>query len=163
MCDPVVKEELADKLLSAETDHQKDMLLWMLQDEEYDLALNFAAGGNDVFYPNTDDKVAIYPRFAEKIKGHKYTVVTNEQCPETAARLHQTDAIQRLTKQLHSLYKVPMFTLQLGCCKMPQEVDIATIWRQNLERMTNFLRLIDTGIKGFVRDSAGNPLRQRAK
>lgn len=48
VCDPVVKEELADKLLSAETDHQKDMLLRMLQDEEYDLALNFAAGGNDV-------------------------------------------------------------------------------------------------------------------
>ncbi|KXJ79140.1 hypothetical protein RP20_CCG002230 [Aedes albopictus] len=160
VCDPVVKEELADKLLSAETDHQKDMLLRMLQDEEYDLALNFAAGGNDVFYPNTDDKVAIYPRFAEKIKGHKYTVVTNEQCPETTSRLYQADAIQRLTNQLHSLYKVPMFTLQLGCCKMPQETDIATVWRQHLERMTNFLRLIDTGIKGYVRDPAGNPLRK---
>lgn len=48
VCDPTVKEELADKLLSAETDHQKDMLLRMLQEEEYDLALNFAAGGNDV-------------------------------------------------------------------------------------------------------------------
>lgn len=48
VCDPFVQEELADKLLSAETDHQKDMLLRMLQDEEYDLALNFAAGGNDV-------------------------------------------------------------------------------------------------------------------
>ncbi|KAL9698071.1 hypothetical protein quinque_001512 [Culex quinquefasciatus] len=159
VCDPTVKEELADKLLSAETDHQKDMLLRMLQEEEYDLALNFAAGGNDVFYPNTDDKVAIYGRFAQKIKGHKYTVVTNERCPESALRLHQADSIQRLTNQLQALYKVPLFTLQLGCCKMPQEADIAAVWRQNLERMTNFLHLIDTGIKGFVRDSRGNPLR----
>lgn len=111
-------------------------------------------------YPNTDDKVAIYPRFAEKIKGHKYTVVSNEQCPESTARLHQAEAIQRLTNQLHSLYKVPLFTMQLGCCKMPQEADIATVWRKNLERMTNFLRLIDTGIKGFVRDTKGNPLRK---
>lgn len=50
VCDPVIKEELADRLLSAETDHQKDMLLRMLQDEQYDLALNFAAGGNEVLY-----------------------------------------------------------------------------------------------------------------
>ncbi|XP_055606268.1 carboxypeptidase D-like [Uranotaenia lowii] len=160
VCDPTVKEELADKLLSAETDKQKDMLLRMLQEEEYDLALNFAAGGNDVFYPNTDDKVAIYPRFAEKIKGHKYTVISNEQCPSTASRLNQADAIQRVTNQLHSLYKVPLFTLQVGCCKMPPEAEIATVWRQNLERMTNFLHLIDTGIKGYVRDVNGNPLRK---
>lgn len=104
--------------------------------------------------------MAIYPRFAEKIKGHKYTVVSNEQCPETTVRLHQMDAIQRLTNQLHSLYKVPLFTMQLGCCKMPQEADIATVWRQHLERMTNFLRLIDTGIKGYVRDTKGNALRK---
>ncbi|XP_058454656.1 carboxypeptidase D [Malaya genurostris] len=160
ICDPIVKDELADKLLSAETDHQKDMLLRMFQEEEYDLALNFAAGGNEVFYPNTDDKVAIYPRFAERIKGHKYTAASNEQCPKSAARLHQEDAIQRLTNQLHSLYKIPLFTLQLGCCKMPPQDAIASVWRQKLEHMTNFLRLIDTGIKGYVRDIRGNPIRQ---
>ncbi|XP_053693015.1 carboxypeptidase D [Sabethes cyaneus] len=160
LCDPTVKEELGDKLLSAETDHEKDMLLRMFQDEEYDLALNFAAGGNDVFYPNTADKIAIYSRFAEKIKGHKYTAVSNEQCPENTIRHNQADAIQRLTNQLHNLYKVPLFTIQLGCCKMPQQQDIAVVWRQNLERMTNFLQLIDTGIKGYVRDLRGNPIRK---
>lgn len=110
-------------------------------------------------YPKTDDKIAIYSRLAEKIKGHKYTAVSNEQCPANVARVHQADAIQRLTNQLHSFYKIPLFTIQLSCCKMPLETDIATVWRQNLERMTNFLRLVDTGIKGYVRDTKGNPLR----
>lgn len=49
VCNPTLHtDELADKLLNAETDHQKDMFLRMLKEDEYDLALTFAAGGHDV-------------------------------------------------------------------------------------------------------------------
>uniref|UniRef100_A0A182J566 Peptidase M14 domain-containing protein n=1 Tax=Anopheles atroparvus TaxID=41427 RepID=A0A182J566_ANOAO len=162
VCNPTLRtDELADKLLNAETDHQKDMFLRMLKDEEYDLALTFAAGGHDVFFPNTDDQVAIYTRFADKIRGHKYRQSQGaDQCTIDAGQLHQVESTQRVTNAIHKLYEVPLFTLQLGCCKMPSEPNIATIWRQNLERMINFLRLIDTGIRGYVRDVAGNPLRK---
>ncbi|XP_052867429.1 carboxypeptidase D [Anopheles cruzii] len=163
ICNPSLHtDELADKLLNAETDHQKDMFLRMLKDEEYDLALTFSAGGHDIFFPNTDDKVAIYSRFAEKIKGHKYRqpAQSTERCAVDAGMLHQIESTQRLTNAIHNLYEVPLFTVQLGCCKMPLEANIATVWRQNLERMINFLRLIDTGIKGFVKDVNGNGLRK---
>ncbi|XP_035900560.1 carboxypeptidase D isoform X2 [Anopheles stephensi] len=162
VCNPTLhSDELADKLLNAETDNQKDMFLRMLKDEEYDLALTFSAGGHDVFFPNTDDKVAVYSRFAEKIKGHKYRQSANsDHCTVDAGQLHQVEATQRVTNAIHKLYEVPLFTLQLGCCKMPAETAIASVWRQNLERMTNFLRLIDTGIRGFVKNAHGAPLRK---
>ncbi|XP_053669829.1 carboxypeptidase D isoform X3 [Anopheles nili] len=162
ICNPTLhSDELADKLLNAETDHQKDMFLRMLKDDEYDLALTFAAGGHDVFFPHTNDKVAIYSRFAEKIKGHKYRQPLGAtQCPVDASQLHQAEATQRVTNTIQKLYEVPMFTMQLGCCKMPTEANIATVWRQNLERMGNFLRLIDTGIRGYVKDIHGVPLRK---
>ncbi|XP_040152516.1 carboxypeptidase D [Anopheles arabiensis] len=162
VCNPTLHtDELADKLLNAETDHQKDMFLRMLKEDEYDLALTFAAGGHDVFFPNTDDKVAIYSRFAEKIKGHKYRqVASTDKCTVDAGQLHQVEATQRVTNAIHKLYEVPLFTMQLGCCKMPSEPAIASVWRQNLERMINFLRLIDTGIRGYVKDALGAPLRK---
>uniref|UniRef100_A0A182KDH9 Peptidase M14 domain-containing protein n=1 Tax=Anopheles christyi TaxID=43041 RepID=A0A182KDH9_9DIPT len=163
VCNPTLhSDELADKLLNAETDHQKDMFLRMLKDDEYDLALTFAAGGHDVFFPNTDDKVAIYSRFAEKIKGHKYRQSggSDGKCTVDAGQLHQVEATQRVTNAIHKLYEVPLFTMQLGCCKMPSEPSIASVWRQNLERMINFLRLIDTGIRGYVKDVHGAALRK---
>ncbi|XP_058117990.1 carboxypeptidase D isoform X2 [Anopheles coustani] len=161
VCNPMLRtDELADKLLNAETDHQKDMFLRMLKEEEYDLALTFAAGGHDVFFPHTDDQVAIYSRFADKIRGHKYRQAQSDQCTIDAGQLHQVESTQHVTNAIHNLYEVPLFTLQLGCCKMPTETSIATVWRQNLDRMRNFFRLVDTGIRGYVRDVAGNPLRR---
>uniref|UniRef100_A0A2M4B9D9 Putative carboxypeptidase d n=1 Tax=Anopheles marajoara TaxID=58244 RepID=A0A2M4B9D9_9DIPT len=161
LCNPTLHtDELADKLLSAETDHQKDMFLRMLKDEHYDLALTFSAGGHDVLYPQTEDQVAIYSRFAEKIKGRKFQDQSQQPCMVDASQLHQTEATRRVTNALHKLYEVPLFTVQLGCCKMPPENDIATVWRHNLEHMVAFLRLIDTGIQGYVQDEQGNALRK---
>lgn len=48
ICDPILKEELADKILSPESDNQKDMLIKMIQEGDYDLTLTFSSGGSDV-------------------------------------------------------------------------------------------------------------------
>ncbi len=48
ICDPTVKEELADILTNPENHPSKDLLFKMLQDEEFDLALSFSSGGSDV-------------------------------------------------------------------------------------------------------------------
>jgi carboxypeptidase D len=42
---------------------------------------------------------------------------------------------------------------------MPHQSQIATLWRTNLHKILNFLHLVDTGIKGYVHDNNGQPLR----
>lgn len=42
---------------------------------------------------------------------------------------------------------------------MPEEKEIATVWRKNLKKMLNFLNLVKTGVKGFVKDEQLLPLR----
>lgn len=43
---------------------------------------------------------------------------------------------------------------------MPPQSDLATIWRRNHEIIKNFVHLIDTGVKGLVKDfETGEPLR----
>uniref|UniRef100_W4VRN2 Putative carboxypeptidase d n=1 Tax=Corethrella appendiculata TaxID=1370023 RepID=W4VRN2_9DIPT len=159
ICDPYLREELPDRLLNPETDHRKDMFIKLLQMEKYDLALTFSAGGNEVYYPHTNDKLSIYSQFASSINGRKYSHVFAEKCETKTERQHQIEATTRLTNQFLNLYEIPLFTLQMDCCKMPIESKLSTIWRNNLERMLNFLQLIDTGVKGYVRDNTGKPLR----
>lgn len=48
ICDPLLKDELADKILNPESDNQKDMLIKMIQEGDYDLALTFSSGGSDI-------------------------------------------------------------------------------------------------------------------
>lgn len=64
---------------------------------------------------------------------------------------------QQFTNLLYHDYKTPLFTIETACCKMP--MNIAGVYRNNLEKMLNFLDLIKTGVKGFVRDIQGQPLR----
>lgn len=48
ICNPTIKEELAEALTNPENNPTKDMLFKMLQEEEYDFALSFSSGGSDV-------------------------------------------------------------------------------------------------------------------
>lgn len=64
---------------------------------------------------------------------------------------------QHFTNLLYHKYNTPLFTIEAACCKMPE--NIAGVWRNNLEKMLNFLQLIKTGVKGFVKNIDGQPLR----
>uniref|UniRef100_A0A1B0CSB2 Peptidase M14 domain-containing protein n=1 Tax=Lutzomyia longipalpis TaxID=7200 RepID=A0A1B0CSB2_LUTLO len=157
ICDPILKEELADKLLSPETDKKRDMLIKMLQDEKFDLAVTFTSGGSDVHYPKMKDHLPIYAQMAQNIDVTKRKVI-NLACPSTEMRSQQLSVSERLTNLLYNYYDVPLISIQVSCCKMPE--NIAEAWRNNLERMVNFLRLTDTGVMGYVKDHEGKELRE---
>lgn len=161
-CDISVKEELADRLLSPESDHHKDMFLRMLNESDYDLILTFSAGSSEsIAYPHTTNKQSIFTAFAEAIdKQPAAAAAPKPACSANAARVHYSDALQRVTNLFFHLYKVPMFTIDLNCCKMPDDAAIATVWRQNIGKMLNFLRLTETGVQGTVQTIDGHPLRE---
>ncbi len=134
----------------------------MLEDGDFDLVLSFAAGGYDVVYPQIPSgKASIFSRFAEKIEKadeeHKIKTMTRE-CLMNPSRQHHTDALQRVTNEFYNLYKVPMLTIQLDCCKMPKDSEISTIWRRNIFKVLNFFKLTDSGIQGYVKDAKGQPV-----
>lgn len=134
----------------------------MIQDGDFDLVLSFAAGGYDIVYPQIPSGAkSIFSNFAEKIERtddeHKIKPITRE-CLTNPSRQHHDDALQRVTNELYNLYKVPMLTIKLSCCKMPKDADISTVWRRNIFKVLNFLKLTETGIQGYVRDASDKPL-----
>ena len=82
------------------------------------------------------------------------------QCPASSTRSLRQDITERLTNLFYKMYNIPMFTLGLSCCSMPQQADIASVWRKNIEKLKNFLHLVDTGAKGFVHNQNGQPIRE---
>lgn len=161
-CDISSNDELIDKILSPESDRIKDIYLKMLQDGDFDLVLSFAAGGYDVVYPQTPaGKTSIFAQFAEKIDKaddeHKIKTITRE-CLTNPSRQHHADALQRVTNEIYNLYNVPMLTIKLSCCKMPTDSEISSIWRRNIFKVLNFLKLTETGVQGYVKDASGKPL-----
>lgn len=83
-----------------------------------------------------------------------------QKCPQTALRNHQVETVESLTNLFYKLYKIPLFTFDISCCRMPPQSDLATIWRRNHEIIKNFVHLIDTGVKGLVKDfETGEPIR----
>lgn len=157
ICDPIVRTELADHILSPETEHRKDVLLNYIHENQFDLALSFSAGGFGV-QPDHDNNNSITTSMRAAIASERLRTV-KDTCPRTAARLQQDDAVKRITNLFATNYKVPLFTIQLDCCKMPPPNDIAKAWRRNIQRVLNFLNLTETGVQGVVKDAAGHPLR----
>lgn len=159
ICDPIVREEMADRILSPEADRKKDTFLSMIQDTRFDMILTFSAGGNDIQFPTAAGKDSIYEKLHSRIDELRLREST-EDCPLNPSRIHQNDAVERITNMFLNIYKVPLFTIQLGCCKMPPQERIATVWRHNIEKIKNFLQLTETGIEGVVKDKNGRPLRE---
>lgn len=78
-------------------------------------------------------------------------------CQQSNSQNQERELTQQFTNLLYSKYRMPLFTIQTACCKMP--TNLAGVWRNNLEKMLNFLGLIKTGVKGFVKNVEGGPLR----
>lgn len=95
-------------------------------------------------------------RFASTIartKNHPFYI----NCQQTQAHTRERELTQKFTNLLYNELKTPLFTIETACCKMP--TNIAGVWRNNLEKMLNFLELIKTGVKGYVKTITGQPLR----
>lgn len=78
-------------------------------------------------------------------------------CAQSNSHITERELTQQFTNLLYHQYKTPLFTIETACCKMP--TNIAGVWRNNLEKILNFLNLINTGVKGFVKTINGQPLR----
>lgn len=133
----------------------------MLKTEKFDLVLTFAAGGFDVTYPRLPGiETPTFASFARSIDTITTRSHDSKECPSSAERQIETDTTQQLANFFYDSFKVPMFTLHVSCCKMPQDAEIASVWRRNIHKVLNFLRLLETGVQGSVRDASTNdPLR----
>lgn len=159
ICDPITREEFADRLLSPENSRKKTIFLKMLEATRFDLALTFSAGGFDLQHPNVYNVNSIYVKSALKIAESRFREI-HDGCSLNPLRIHQTNTLQRITQLLLSTYNLPLYSIQLGCCKMPHKSGIASIWRRNIHKILNFLKLVETGIKGSVRNAESLPLRE---
>lgn len=158
ICDPTAHTELADHILGVESHQRKDILLNYIRTNRFDLILSFASGGFGVQSNENDDQTSVYAQLRAAIETERLRK-TSETCASTPARMHQHDAIERITNLLATQFNVPLFTVQLDCCKMPPPKDIAKTWRRNIHRILQFLALTETGVEGVVKDTAGQPLR----
>lgn len=46
-------------------------------------------------------------------------------------------------------------TLEVSCCKFPKEETLQGFWNDNKKSLLEFLKLVHTGVTGFVKDQNG--------
>lgn len=152
----MLPDELADRILNPKNESSRDLLLEFMRSEHFDLMLTFRAGSSELSYTKAD---FIFERFAHSIQRTDFNY-SPLQCSTTATRQLHHETTDRLTNLFYNMYKIPMFTLGLSCCRMPQNAHIAAVWRTNIEKIKNFLGLVQTGIHGLVQNDKGRPLRE---
>lgn len=159
ICDPIKNEEFADRILSPESDRKKSIFSSMLESGSFDLVLTFSAGGHNIQYPQANNQYSIFQKMATNI-GKYHLRESNKECELNQLRIVQANTVEKLTDLFLRNYNVPLYTIQLDCCRMPPEQQIAQVWRTNLHKMLNFLNLTETGVKGSIKNRQGAPLRQ---
>lgn len=157
VCDPVTPSQFADAILSPADSRVKRLFLKMLETYRIDMAITFAAGGHGIVYPPAQPG-SLYDVMAKQVTA-SHLRENYADCPASAQRTRQADTLQRFTEFLLKAYQLPLFTLRVSCCQMPVESEIAAVWRHAIHRVLNFLRLVDTGVKGTIRDGSGAPVR----
>lgn len=155
VCNITIRDELAHRILSTENDPKREIFMRMLKEGHFDLILTFATNLEDTVYPRSTNKLSIFTSFARNIDEDQEKPL----CQPTVSQMQQYHELQRLSNLFFSVYQTPMFTINLDCCKMPTETSIATIWRTNIRRMINFLKLTESGIEGYVTNVVGEPVR----
>lgn len=156
ICDPRLKEELGDRLLSAESDKAKTAFTKIFAKDKVSLALTFTAG-DDSNAQVLKDREPVYAEFASQTQSH--FGAQNQLCPSNALRMNENDSLRKITNLLYGMMKLPLYSINLSCCKMPAEKEIAEIWKENIDKFLRFIHLSRTGVTGFVKDPNGNPLR----
>ena len=157
ICDPRLKEELGDRLLSAESDPIKDAFFKLFEKDEVSMALTFTAG-DDTNVQVLKDREPVYAEIENKFRSH--FGAQNQLCPSNAHRINENESLDKATNFMYSMFKLPFYTVNLGCCKMPRESEIADIYKEKLTQFLSFINMARTGVKGFVQDQNKNPLRK---
>ncbi|KAH8261915.1 hypothetical protein KR026_001673, partial [Drosophila bipectinata] len=156
ICDPVMGDELAERILSPETEQSKDMFLQFLRSERFDLMLTFGAGSSELVYPKGD---SILEKFAHGMQKTEFSY-SPLHCSPSSTRDQHRETTKRLTNFMYRMYNLPMYTLGISCCRMPSHKQIASVWRKNIDKIKNFMALVQTGVSGVVQNDKGQPLRE---
>ncbi|XP_012529985.1 carboxypeptidase D [Monomorium pharaonis] len=153
-CNPIVKDEVGEKLLlentdtSQQADRVTDMLKRMLQTENYDAIVILGDGASQISYSNDD--LNTFKTLADAYEYSRH----NEICSQL------NNSTQRLTNFIQRVYGTSVMSISLSCCKYPPADSIPIIWRENLQPLMELLLSLASGIRATVTDKHGVPLRQ---
>lgn len=158
VCDVTTGKEWIDDLIAA-SDHNPstDPFYKLIGNIDFDLILTFASGGYDVIRPQSA-QVVENQYFAKMA-----TNIVDEPPMNPCGVLDEPSSIERrqqtLSNKLFLDRRVPMFAIRLGCCGMPSDTEVATVWRANIQKILNFVYLWSSGVDGKVMDVNGTAIR----
>lgn len=156
ICDPQMNEELGDRLLTAESDSLKNIFFQLFEKDSISLALTFTAG-DDSNVQVLKDREPVYAEFAHDTQSH--LGAQNQLCSSNPMRINENESLRKITNLIYRMFNLPLYSINLSCCKMPSESEIADIWRENIERILKFINLGRSGVTGYVKDVHANPIR----
>ncbi|CAG5047116.1 unnamed protein product [Parnassius apollo] len=125
----------------------------LLEEEKYDLILELASGTEDVAYPELSRD--IYEQFARKFQDNR-TPSNRYQCAEQNIDANHGNLIDLISER----YNTPIIAVGLSCCKMPAPDLIGWVWRDSLRGIMKFVEVANTGVKGYIKNEDGVPLRE---
>lgn len=141
------KKEFGDKLFDHFTKNHdpnsrsKEMMFeLMLRWQHFDMIIELGSGNTDVVYPESSK--LIHEKFANTYQNNR-KFSTGSECDKLKK---PNSAHEQLIDLLHDVYKVPMFSIGVDCCKMPAEDIIGQVWRDNLESILKFVQQVNTGM-----------------
>ncbi|KAF5285144.1 hypothetical protein FQA39_LY16833 [Lamprigera yunnana] len=122
----------------------------LLLEENFDLIVNLEGGRSGAVFPVSQNENLYKTLVGYYFKGLK----VKHSCSNN---ILGTDDI--LTDYIYHEYNIPMFTAKITCCEYPAVENIPYIWREVLNPLMNFLAITNTGVKGIVRDLAGEAMK----
>ncbi|VVC87334.1 unnamed protein product [Leptidea sinapis] len=125
--------------------------LELLKSEKFDVILELGSGNDDVLFPELSKN--IYDKFAQKYQANR--IASNRyECNSKHNVVHGN-----LIDLLFERFNVPIISAGMSCCKMPSKENIAWVWRENLPGIMNFVEMANTGVKGYIKNEHGGPVR----
>ncbi|KYN37346.1 Carboxypeptidase D [Trachymyrmex septentrionalis] len=153
-CNPVVDNEVGNKLLEENTDMSKqtdriaNAFKTMLRTENYDAVVILGGGASKISY--SDDNLNTFRKLA---RAYEYSK-DSETCS------HSNNSTQHLTNFIQHVYGPPVMSISLSCCKYPPADSISVIWRENLQSLMELVQSLTTGIRVMITDKYDIPLRE---
>ncbi|XP_011256547.2 carboxypeptidase D [Camponotus floridanus] len=150
-CNPVVRNEVGNKLLSENT-KQTDIITnafeKMLQTEDYDVVVILGGGASQISYSNDD--LNIFKTLAENYEHSRHKEICS----------YPNNSTQRMTNFIQRVYGIPTMSISLSCCNYPPADSISIIWRENLGPLMELVQNLASGIRAMVMNESGAPLRE---
>ncbi|XP_068623289.1 carboxypeptidase D isoform X2 [Battus philenor] len=124
----------------------------LLQEEKYDLMIELSSGSENVAYPELSRD--IYEKFARKFQDNR-TPGERYDCSQRRGDVVHGNLIDLICER----YNTPIVSVGLSCCKMPAPDAIGWVWRDNLRGIMKLVEVANTGVKGYIKNEDGIPMR----